>query len=228
MDFVNVVKSRSAQFLIRWLLGLKIIAVLIVVFAKLAEDVWFQEGFSWDAPIILAIHSLGNPTLDTFMRFVTQTGETGAIAIVILLAGWFVWKHRRVESLSVLIVFGGAVAINSLLKLLFARPRPNLFPPLVLESGFSFPSGHVTASVAVYGFLAIVLWQNKHYGWALLSSAWIFMVAISRIYLGVHYPSDTIAAIAFTSLWLIVVFYVQRGYLNSMKQPSSQLHADFI
>lgn len=222
MGLVNVVKkqSQSAQFFTRRLIGLKIVFVLIVVFAKLAEDVWFREGFSWDAPIILAIHNFSNPTLDTFMRFVTQTGEAGAIAIAILLAGWFVWKHRRVEALSVLIAFGGAVGINSLLKLLFARPRPHLFPPLVVESGFSFPSGHVTASVAAYGLLAILLWQNKHHVWALLSGAWVFMVAISRIYLGVHYPSDTIAAISYTSLWLIVVFYVQSTYLQSMEHPS--------
>lgn len=220
MDFINVVKKKnqSALFIIRWLIGLMIVAVLIVVFTKLAEDVWFREGFRWDAPIIFAIHNFGNSTLDVIMRFVTQTGESGAIAIAMLLAGWFVWKHRRVESLSVLIAFGGAVGINSLLKLLFARPRPHLFPPLVVESGFSFPSGHVTASVAAYGLLAILLWKNKHHLWALLSGAWVFMVALSRIYLGVHYPSDTIAAIAFTSLWLIVVFYVQRGYLNSIKQ----------
>jgi membrane-associated phospholipid phosphatase len=223
MDFITTVRQRtqSTRLIIRWLFGLLVVAALIIVFAKLAEDVWFQEGFSWDVPIIMAIHNLGNPTLNAFMRFVTLTGETGAIIIAIILAGWFVRKHRQIEALSVLIAFGGAVIINSLLKLLFARPRPNLFPPLVMESGFSFPSGHVTASVAAYGFLAFVLWQNKHCVWALLSVVWVFLVAISRIYLGVHYPSDTIAAIASASLWIVVVLYVQVGYLKSMKQSSS-------
>jgi membrane-associated phospholipid phosphatase len=216
MDFMNVIRRpQSTRLLIQWLFGLAVVAGLIVVFAKLAEDVWFQEGFSWDAPIILAIHNLANPTLDTIMRFVTQTGVTGAITIAIILAGWFAWRHRYVEAASVLIALGGAVAINALLKLLFARPRPQLFPPLVVENGFSFPSGHVTASVAVYGFLAVLLWQNKHRVWAVLSGIWILMVAISRIYLGVHYPSDTVAAIASTSLWLIVVIYVQKGYMKS-------------
>ena len=226
MDLIDMVRrpTEPTRLFIQWLCGLAIVAVLIVVFAKLAEDVWFREGFSWDVPIILAIHQFGNPTLDAFMRFVTQTGETGAMAIAIILAGWFIWKHRQVEAFSILIAFGGALAINAVLKLLFARPRPNLFPPLIVESGFSFPSGHVTASVAVFGFLAVLLWQNKHYVWALLSGTWIFMVAISRIYLGVHYPSDTIAAIAFASLWLIVVIYAQTTYLRSIKQPSP----DFI
>jgi membrane-associated phospholipid phosphatase len=188
---------------------------------NLAEDVWFQEGFSWDAPIILAIHQLSNPTLDTLMRLITQTGEIGAITVAIILAGWFAWKHRYLDAVTILIALCGAVAINTIFKLVFARPRPNLFPPLVMENGFSFPSGHVTASVAVYGFLAVMLWQSNHRGLALLSGAWVLLVAISRIYLGVHYPSDTIAAIAFASLWLIVVFYIRRGYLRSVKQPSS-------
>jgi undecaprenyl-diphosphatase len=222
MGFINVVRrpTQSTRLFIRWLIGLAIVAVLIVVFAELAEDVWFREGFSWDAPIILTIHQFGNPTLDTVMRFVTQAGVIGAITIAIILAGWFAWKRRYVEAFSILIAFGGAMAINSMLKLLFARPRPNLFPPLVVESSFSFPSGHVTASVAVFGFLAVLLWKNKHYVWAVLSGGLIFMVAISRIYLGVHYPSDTIAAIALTSLWLIVVIYGQTLYLRSVKQPS--------
>jgi len=217
----NVEKKTNypVQWLFRWLVAFLMIA-LLVVFAKLAEDVWFREGFRWDAPIILAIHNLGNPPLDTVMKFVTQTGETGSITIALALAGWFWWKRRKNEALSVLVAFGGAVGINTLLKLLFARPRPHLFPPLVVESGFSFPSGHVTASVAVYGFLAFLLWQHRHYGWALLSAGWILMIAISRIYLGVHYPSDTVAAMACAGLWLILVLYVQNISLSRRKRPS--------
>lgn len=209
-------KRVHAQLYVPWLLGLGIVLVLTTVFTDLAEDVWFREGFSWDAPIILAIHQFGNPLLDTIMLFVTDTGETGAITIAVIMAGWFAWKRRYVDAFSVIIGFSGAMAINTLFKLLFARPRPDLFRPLVVESGFSFPSGHVTASVIAYGFLAILLWRSKHYGWALFSGAWILMVALSRIYLGAHYPSDTIAAIAFASLWLIIVLFVQRKYLRSM------------
>lgn len=225
MDFVNDLKryGQSAQFLIRWLVGLKIVFVLSAVFAQLAKKVWFQESLIWDASFMLAVHNLGNPTLDVIMRFVTQTGGTGAVIIAIALTGWLAWKQRRVESLFVLIGFGGATGINSLLKLLFARPRPNLFPPLVVESTFSFPSGHVAASVAIYGLLAVLFWKNKHRVLALMSGAWIFMVAISRIYLGVHYPSDTLAAIAFTSLWLIAVFFIQGKYL----QQSIIRHSNF-
>jgi undecaprenyl-diphosphatase len=213
-------KSRPIQWISHYLLGLAVVVSLAVIFASLAEDVWFREGFSWDAPIILGIHSLSTPTLDTLMKVVTQTGNAGAIALVLALAGWFYWKQRKVDAISILGAFGGGVGINALLKLVFARPRPHLFPPLVVETDFSFPSGHVTAAVAVYGFIAFLLWQNRHHIWAALSALWVLVVAFSRIYLGVHYPSDTLAAMAFTSLWLIGILYARGAYLSHMKQPS--------
>lgn len=214
-------QSHPAQWLSQYLLGLTIVAVSLFIFTKLAEDVWFKEGFSWDAPIILGIHSLSNPILDILMKLVTQTGNIGAISLVSIMAGWFFWNRRQVDAFSILGVFGGAVGINALLKLIFARPRPHLFPPLVVETDFSFPSGHVTAAVAVYGFLAFLLWQNRHRVWAVLSAMWVLVVAFSRIYLGVHYPSDTLAAMTFTSLWLIGVLHARIIFLRRMKQPSS-------
>jgi len=102
-------------------------------------------------------------------------------------------------------------------KFLLARPRPALFPPLVVESGFSFPSEHVTAHIAVYGFLAVLLWRGRHHCWAMFSGASILVVALIRIYLGVHYPSDTLGSMIFASLWMIVVISVRDRYLRQMK-----------
>lgn len=220
-SITKIWQSRPVQWLSQYMLGLVVIVSSIFIFAKLAEDVWFKEGFSWDGPIILGIHRLSNPTLDILMKLVTQTGNTGAIALALIMTAWFIWKHRQIDAFSILGAFGGAVGINALLKLIFARPRPHLFPPLVVETDFSFPSGHVTAAVAVYGFIAFLLWQNRHRVWAVVSVLWIFMVALSRIYLGVHYPSDTLAAMAFTSLWLIGVLYARSIFLQRMNQLSS-------
>jgi membrane-associated phospholipid phosphatase len=216
LEALNIREQRNhlRKLFVRWLLGLAAILWLVAAFTDLAEDVWFREGFAWDKPIILAIHQLGNPILDGIMRVVTQLGETGAIVAVILVAAWFARKHRSVDAFAILISFGGAAALNTMMKFLFTRPRPALFPPLVVESGFSFPSGHVTASIAVFGFLAVLLWRGRYYSWAILSGALIPAVAISRIYLGVHYPSDTLGSLIFASLWLSVVFSVRDKYLR--------------
>ena len=170
ISITKIKQSRPAQWLSQYMLGLTAIVFLTVIFAGLAEDVWFREGFSWDTPIILGIHNLSNPTLDFIMKLVTQTGNAGAAALAFTLAGWFFWKQQKIDAISILGAFGGGVGINALLKLIFARLRPHLFPPLVVETDFSFPSGHVTAAVAVYGFLAFLLWQNRHYIWAALSA----------------------------------------------------------
>ena len=221
ISITKIKQSRPVQWFSQYMLGLTAVILLTVIFASLAEDVWSREGFAWDAPIILGIHSLSNPTLDLVMKLVTQTGNAGAAALAFALTGWFVWKQRKVDTFSILSAFIGGVGVNALLKLIFARPRPHLFPPLVVETDFSFPSGHVTASVAVYGFIAFLLWQNRHRFWAVLSALWVLVVAFSRIYLGVHYPSDTLAAMAFTTLWLIGMLYARSVFLRRMNQPSS-------
>jgi membrane-associated phospholipid phosphatase len=200
------------HLVIRWALGLIFILGLVAIFTDLTEDIWFREGFTWDAPVILAIHQFSRPWLDTVMRILTQAGEIGAISVALLAAVLFAWKRNYLNTASILISLSGSAALNTLLKFLLKRPRPDLFPPLVVESGFSYPSGHVTASVAVYGFLAVLLWRSHHRGWAIFSAAWVPVVAISRIYLGVHYPSDTLGALVFASLWLVVVYAVHDQY----------------
>lgn len=185
---------------------------MAAVFVDLVEDVWFSEGFWWDASLIFGLHHLSQSWLDTVMRWVTNMGEAGAVAVVIILTGWFIYHHRPLDAATVVVSFVGAVALNTLLKVVLARPRPILFPPLVLESGFSFPSGHVTASVAAYGALAVFLWRQGHRAWAVVAGAVVPVVAVSRVYLGVHYPSDTLGSLLFASLWLLIVFAVRDAY----------------
>jgi membrane-associated phospholipid phosphatase len=211
----------SRRLVLRWFLGLAFISGLVAIFTDLVEDVWFREGFAWDTTIILVIHHLSSPALDTAMRILTQAGGSGAIAFAAILAIWFIRKRNYLDAAAILVSLGGGAALNTLLKILLRRPRPSLFPPLVTVSGFSFPSGHVAASVAVYGFLAVLLWRRNQRGWAVLSGAWVLVVAISRIYLGVHYPSDALGAIIFSSLWVMIVFVVRDWYMCQEKQISA-------
>jgi|GEM_PF-2873059 len=81
-----------------WLGGLGLVLALVASFVELAEDVWFREGFAWDAPLILALHQLSRPWLDTVMRIVTQTGEGSAIAVVIAAAAWFLWRRQVLDA----------------------------------------------------------------------------------------------------------------------------------
>ncbi len=179
---------------------------LLGLFLALAEDVWFREHFRWDAPIMLAIHTWSRPALDALMWALTQTGAGGAALLAIGMVAWFARQRQWRDAVTVAAAFGGAVGLNALLKGVFVRPRPTLFQPVTVASGFSFPSGHVAASAAAYGVLAVYLWRAGQRWAALLAGAWVGVVAFTRIYLGVHFPSDTVAALASSSLWVLLVF----------------------
>jgi undecaprenyl-diphosphatase len=207
----------SKRLVLRWFMRLVVTLGLAVMFAELVKDVWFREGLVWDAPLMLAIHHLSSPWLDTAMRAATQIGEIGAIAVAVLVAAWLCRKQEYTSAISIIVSLSGAAALNELMKILLKRPRPVLFPPLVVERDFSFPSGHVTAATAVFGFLAVLLWRSKHRGWAVFSASWVFVVAVTRIYLGVHYPSDVLGAMTLASLWLVVVLAVHDWHLRQIK-----------
>jgi undecaprenyl-diphosphatase len=179
----------------------------------LAEDVWLKEGFSWDAPLMRAIHRLSTPWLDAIMKGITFTASSAAVVLAAGIALWL-WhgQRKRLEALAVIVTLTGSVAINTILKLVFARPRPDIFPPLTVEHSYSFPSGHTSTAIALYGLIAVLLWRAHHRGWALLSGLWVLLVALSRVYLGVHYPSDVLGSLALGVLWIFAVTFVYDGY----------------
>jgi undecaprenyl-diphosphatase len=204
-------RPHSRREAVVWLVALGLLLTAVSLFLELAEDVWLNEGFTWDVTVMLSIHTLGGPWLDKLFWLITQTGGPLIILPVAGTAVWF-WRHdQRKVTWLVLVSFGGALLLSNLLKLLFARPRPNVFPPLMTETSYSFPSGHTMSAVAVYGLLALLLWQRGKRGRAALAGWWVLLVAISRVYLGVHYPSDVLASLALGGIWLIIVWFTHIG-----------------
>ncbi len=212
MNALNfVLRPQSRRQLIVWLVALGLLLTAVILFLELAEDVWLKEGFNWDATIMLRIHSLHTPWLDKIFWLITQTAGPLVVVLVVGTAVWF-WQHgERTIAMLFIVSFAGTFLLNSVLKLIFARPRPNLFPPLVVEHSYSFPSGHTMAAIAYYGLLALVLWQRGRRGWAILAGLWVPLVALSRVYLGAHYPSDVLASLAVGTIWLVIVWFTYTG-----------------
>lgn len=135
--------------------------------------------------------------LTAVMKFFTFVGSTEAAAVIVLLAMF--WIRRRLNNRREALLFLSAVAsaglFNLLLKYWFQRPRPEL--GLIEAGGFSFPSGHSMGAFALYGLLAYLL-RRQFAGlverslWLLFSATMILCIGFSRVYLGVHYPSDVI------------------------------------
>jgi undecaprenyl-diphosphatase len=182
-----------------------IVSLSVYVALELSEDVWFREGFSWDAPAMLLIHSFSTPFLDRLMILISHLGATPALILTGVITGWLLARRHFVDGLMLVISVGGAEVIVDVLKALFSRPRPAIFPPLAVETTYSFPSGHTMVAVALYGMLAVFAWRGRRFVWAVLCLLVIPLIALSRVYIGVHYPSDVLGAMSVGLLWVTCV-----------------------
>jgi membrane-associated phospholipid phosphatase len=188
-----------------WLWGLLIAAAAAAIFMWLVVEIVQQRAYEWDIPLMLAVNRFSMPWLDTAMLIITWIGLPGG-AIVAAAGAIYLWRSlRRVAAVALVVSFGGSWLLNLWLKLLFARPRPAVFEPLDIVHDFSFPSGHAMTAIGLYGFAAYLLWHKQKRGWAIASVLFGILIGFTRVYLGVHYPSDILGGIAVTTLWLLVV-----------------------
>ena len=204
----NLINSLRKQgiFLIGYL------AILGIV-AWLCTEVWEKEVFSFDRSFLLWIHQFTNPQLDRIFLFFTALGNPPTVVtIFIMTIAWLAMKRRYSDGIRFTIVCVGGVLIDRVMKLFFAKPRPELWHRLITETSFSFPSGHAVGSMVVYGFIAYILakemQQHKQYIYA-AASLLIIAIGLSRLYLGVHYPTDIIAGYGIGFLWLVTCLKVR-------------------
>ncbi len=187
-------------------ISLAVCIVLLLGLSKLFQEVWEKEAFSLDTTLLLQIHQWANPVLDRVMLGLTQLGNPSFIVgLVISSLGWLWWKHKRTEAQLFAIASLGALVLNAGLKLFFAKPRPTLWNYLITEKSFSFPSGHALGSMVIYGFLAYLLAsQFPKFSLPIYTAAvgLIAAIGLSRLYLGVHWPTDVLAGYAIGFLWL--------------------------
>lgn len=215
-------------FLLSWLFaGL---CLPLLAFATLAEEVWEKESFSWDNPILLFMQANATPARDTFFLLFTQLGRTWVIVPFCLFVGLYLLVRRLpLQSLFWPVATFGAMLIPVPCKLLFGRPRPALWTPITPEPTLSFPSGHATSSMAVASALVILLWPTKWRWLALLGgAAFTLCVGLSRIYLGVHFPSDVLAGWCVGLAWVLgvrAVLHVHERQYVSRARMSMQRFA---
>ena len=173
----------------------------IVLFVIFLLGVYFNEYLIWIDDFSYSIVSLFiSDTMTNIMKFITFFADPIWCILFSVLVIIFWKKIRKAFLINLILVF----MLNYILKLIFSRTRP-IDINIITETGYSFPSGHAMISLAIYGFLAYLLWKSdykyKKIGVSLLVLL-IVLIGISRIYLGVHYTSDVIAG-----------FIVSLGYL---------------
>ena len=190
-------------------LGIAFIIFLaaISLFASIAEGISNHETTAFDDSILLAIHMTSSTALDVLVSLLTEFG--GLIGVVVLTAGAMALfamrrKWRRAAMLGVTVA--GASALNLLLKVIFARSRPDLWDHIVTELSYSFPSGHAMASMALAAGLVVATWNTQYRRAALIGgTGYVLIIAFTRLYLGVHYPTDIIAGWCVSIAWALAV-----------------------
>ncbi|GAA5514577.1 hypothetical protein Dcar01_03333 [Deinococcus carri] len=196
--------------LLRLFLG---ILLPLVIVGFIAEEVLEQERIAFEAPFLLALHAHATPFLDRLALLFTTLGGVTVIAPVSALILLGLWLRRRSLALFWAVGVAGAALLDLVMKLIFHRPRPELWPRLVQENDFGFPSGHSMYSAAFVTALILLTWRTP-LRWLVLVLGVLFSGAVgfSRLYLGVHYPTDVLAGWLSGLAWVLGVYSVLRPY----------------
>jgi undecaprenyl-diphosphatase len=188
-------------------IGVVVGVIGVAVFAKIVEIVKEGHTQAYDEAILHWIHDRQTPGLTTFMREMTYLGTGSVVLVVVGVAALFLWhtEHKYSARLLLASTFG-AIILNNALKLIFQRDRPSLFEWGTPTASSSFPSGHAMSATVVYGTVAyLVARLQKHRISRVLTLTGalllILTICFTRLYLGVHYPSDVLGGIVVGLAW---------------------------
>ncbi|MBD0319902.1 MAG: phosphatase PAP2 family protein [Gemmatimonadetes bacterium] len=189
------------------------VLVPLLAFGDLAEDVWVGGVFQWDAPILRYLHAFSTPARDRAMEVVSLAGyEYGVIPLAGIVFLALLARGRRGDALFFGVAMAGTGALNQSGKLFFQRARPDLWLSPAPEHTFSFPSGHAMGSMALAAALAVLAWPTRWRWWAIgIGGLFTLVVGLSRVYLGVHYPSDVLAGWLASLAWVVGLSTVAYG-----------------
>ena len=205
----NLPKSSNSYLGWHLVIGLLVFASMTLILGEIAEDVMNGEPLTLaDAQLNTWLYTHRSPHLTIAFLIVTAFGSTAVASFIAVVVGlYLLWRRQTYWFAAVwLSVFGGLL-LNKFLKYVFHRPRPHFNDPILALTSYSFPSGHTMAATVLYGVLAALLVTKiKRRSFRVLiilaASFLIALVGFSRMYLGVHYLSDVLGAIAEGLAWL--------------------------
>ena len=194
--------TRHRRGLIELFLG---VLVPLCGMALLARWVVHPQPPWWDTAILEWIHGHATPERDRMVEWITDLGTTfGVVPITSALVLYLLARRRSAQALFVLLSMVGAWVLNDAAKAFYGRERPALWNSATRQMWFGFPSGHAMASMALGTVVTILAW-NTRARWPVLALSALFVLAVSgsRLYLGVHYPSDVAAAWLASLAWVL-------------------------
>ena len=211
----NKYRSVLALGLLFWL--------AVGLFTKIGVEILEGEPIKFDRVIQNFIHARATPSWDHLFLNLTRLGNIQiALPVTLIIILFYVYKSEKKHALIIAASVAGAVVANSALKLLFHRTRPALWHTIITEKSYSFPSGHALVSSALISAIILICW-NKSYRFVVLGVGVLLigLIGLSRVYLGVHYPSDIIGGWIIGSAWSVITYLSVNRFSNISRPTKS-------
>lgn len=207
--------------------GVTVAVGAAVLFALIAERVTYGGPLAFDTQVAAWLLTHGEPRFSRFMWQITQLHGSLVVGIyALIVASILAWKRQWHWLGAVGLIVHGGLAMNVVLKQLFQRARPPSHDPQLVWTIYGFPSGHTAAATLFYGLLAALV-MSRIRGWlvriacVLFAAMLVTLVGMSRVYLGVHYPSDVLGAVAWSLAWIALWLTVIDAVRERRAPPAS-------
>jgi undecaprenyl-diphosphatase len=175
----------------------------------------WTEGLGWERSLLLEFHRPVPRALDHVMLLLPWLGTNLTLMPILIAVAFWLWRRRGRLDLAVqlVVVQVGSLLLNAFLKDLFDRPRPALWPMRGQYQWAAFPSGHAIVGISVMFTVAILLHRERGWRWPFGAATLLLAVNLfSRLYLGVHWPTDVLGGVVIGCVWLLATMHGFRAF----------------
>jgi membrane-associated phospholipid phosphatase len=222
----SAVKTMADRLGPRMGVGLLAAVIVTVLFGVLAREVREGETQHFDDALRMTVYGVASPRATAVLHAITQLGSPLFLLPMTIVSSLTFLHLRRIRGAVLLTTtMLGVTLLNWILKSWFQRPRPLPFFGLTMPASYSFPSGHSLASFCFYGALAALVTarlRSRFLSALVWAGAIVIIVAVgfSRLYLGVHYPSDIVGGYATGFVWVLTVASADRVFRRADERGS--------